>query len=80
MIDTKPGYDKKQMEIILSMTPRQRFIEGADMIDFGYSIVKNSILSKNPNITENELIIEVIKRLYPNEFSKEEIDKISHSL
>ena len=77
--DTKPGFYEKQLEIIFSMTEKQRFMEGADMIDFGYSVVKNSILSKNPDIGEPELKLEIFKRLYPDEFTPEEIKNIYQS-
>lgn len=77
--DTKPGFYEKQLEIIFSMSEKQRFMEGVDMIDFGYVVVRNSIISKNPGIDEPSLKLNIFKRLYPDEFTSDEVKNIYQS-
>lgn len=76
MNDTTPEMRKKQLEIIMKMTPQQRFEEGMRMIEFTRKVVENSILQKNPNLTPTELKIEVFKRYYGKEFSEEQQELI----
>ena len=80
MFDTNDEMIRKQQEIIFSKKPHERFAIGADMIDFGYRMVENSIKQTNPNISEIELRIEVFKRYYKNSFSNEEIEKICRGM
>jgi hypothetical protein len=39
-------------------------------------IVENSIKAKNPSISERELVVEVFKRFYQDEFSAEKLEEI----
>ncbi|WP_448519836.1 hypothetical protein [Rhodoflexus sp.] len=76
MDDTTPEMRKKQLEIVMRMTPQQRFEEGMRMIEFTRKVVENSILQKKPNLSATELKIEVFKRYYGKEFSEEQLSRI----
>ncbi len=77
MLDTTNQIRKKQLEIIFSKTPSERFLIGADLIDFGYRLVENSIKQASPNISDSELRMEIFMRCYSRFFSEEEIQKIA---
>lgn len=80
MNDTTKEMHDKQMEIILSKTPEERFKIGIEMSEAVYRVVKNSIKKENPNLSEREVVAELFKRYYGNEFSKEELHKIVESI
>ena len=80
MLDTKPNMQKKQLEIILSKTPGERFIIGAETIDFGRIITESNIKNNNPDILELELKIQILKRYYSTFYSDGEMEKIIKSL
>jgi len=74
MNDTTQKMRKKQLEIMLNMTKKQRFEQGMQMIDFVKKTVENSIKKQKPNLNETELKIEVFKRYYGKEFT--EVEKV----
>ncbi|MDX2306413.1 MAG: hypothetical protein NW226_26625 [Microscillaceae bacterium] len=76
MNDTNPEMRKKQLEIIFQMTPRQRFEQGLQMIDFVRNTVENSIKKKIPDISATQLKIEIFKRYYGKDFSESEKTRI----
>jgi hypothetical protein len=80
MRDTKEEFRKKQIEIILSKTESERAMMGVDMIDAVYCIVKNSILEKQPNLNDREVIAAIFKRYYSNDFAAEELELISRRI
>lgn len=80
MSDTSPEIHQKQLEVIFSKTPEERFIIGAELTDLCREIVENSIRQQNPDISEIDLKVEVLKRYYSKEFSAEELNKIIKSL
>ena len=80
MNDTTPEARKKQLEIILSKTPEERFLLGCDMIDSTFFIVKNSIIQENPNYSEREIIAAIFERYYRNDFSKEKLYEIMQAI
>jgi hypothetical protein len=80
MNDTTEEARKKQLEIIFSKTPEERFMMGIEMIDYVRMVVENSIRAENPNISPIELKIAVFKRYYAHEFSQEEIARIEESM
>ena len=61
-------------------TSNERFIIGAETINFGRIMVESSIKQKQPEISELDLKISVFKRYYKNIFSKEELEKIINSM
>jgi len=85
MNDTTPEAWKKQHEIMLAMSMKQRFMEGIDMIDFTRRLVETGIRRHNSGISDVELKIEVFKRYYKDEFTEAQLNEIfrffrSHSL
>jgi hypothetical protein len=80
MNDTTPEARQKQLSIIFSKTPEERFLMGVEMIDYVRMVVENSIRAENPNISVIDLKIAVFKRYYGKEFSQEEITKIEESM
>lgn len=76
MLDTTEEFRKKQIEIILAKTPRERGQMAMEMIDSMYSLVKNSIIASYPHYTEKEVIAELFKRYYQNDFSPEKVEEI----
>jgi len=77
MIDTPPHIKQKQLEIILSKTPQERFMIGAELIDFGRELVKSSIMQRNPGITGIDLDIAVFRRNYTAIYKPDQIEKIT---
>ena len=80
MNDTSPKMRNKQLEIIYSKTSAERAMMGVDMIDSVKQIVSNSIRNKHPELSELELKIAVFKRYYQNDFTPEQMEKITESM
>ncbi|MCF8374615.1 MAG: hypothetical protein K9H64_23555 [Bacteroidales bacterium] len=80
MFDTSEEMKLKQREILFAKTPSERFIIGADLIDFGRTILESSIKQKQPGISVLDLRIAVFKRCYEKEFEKEELERIIESM
>lgn len=76
MNDTTPEMWKKQHEIMLAMPVRQRFMEGADMIDFTRILVENGIRKQNPGISDLDMKMAVFKKYYKNDFTEEQLNDI----
>ena len=74
--DTTDHAYRKQLEIIMAMTPAQRFMQGIEMIDAVRMLVENSIKAEHPDISEVELKVAVFLRYYQNDYSPEECEKI----
>lgn len=80
MLDTTEIFRKKQIEIILSKTQSERAMMGVDMIDSVYEIVKNSIIEKNPELNNKEIICQIFQRYYANDFSQERVLDITEKI
>ena len=80
MTDTTEFIRKKQIEIFLSKSEKDKWHLGLGMIDEVWYSVKRSILIENPNLTEAELIVELFKRYYKNDFPISQLDKIAQNL
>ena len=76
MLDTTEEFRKKQIEIILAKTPRERGEMAMDMIESMRSLVRNSIIAQYPHYTEKEVIAELFCRYYKNDFPPEKIKEI----
>ena len=48
-----------------------------EMTDFSYEMLKRLIRAKDPDISDNELKFELIKSMYPDCFSEEEMARIA---
>lgn len=80
MKDTPRIVHEKQMEIILSKTPRERAMMGIDMMESVYRTVRKSIRQQHPEFNEKEITAAVFLRYYGHEFSDEEAKKITEHL
>jgi len=80
MFDTNKKFQKKQIEIILSKKPSERAMMGVDMIDSVFQIVKNSIIGKHPNYNGREIVAEIFKRYYKNDFPKDKMEEIMNRI
>ena len=76
LLDTPKEIRKIQNRIFFQKTVQERFQIGIEMIEDTKKIVENSIKSKNPQISEIDLKIEVFKRFYKNDFSEEKMGDI----
>ena len=80
MLDTTEEILQKQREIYFKKTASERSMLGAELINFGRTIVESSIRQDNPEISPLDLKIAVFKRYYGNTFSKEETESIIISM
>jgi hypothetical protein len=80
MTDTPEFIRKKQIEIFLSKSEKDKWHLGLGMIDEVWNSVKKSILKEQPTLSEAELMVELFKRYYKNDFSINQIDKIAQNL
>jgi hypothetical protein len=76
LLDTPKEIRKIQNLIFFQKTIRERFEIGIGMIEEGKKIVKNSIKSKKPEISDIDLKIAVFERFYKNDFSEEKKEDI----
>jgi hypothetical protein len=76
MLDTNAEIQEKQREIIFSKSPVERFLIGAQTIDFGRIVQESSIKNKIPLIGDFDLKVAVFKQNYEDIFSPLEIEKI----
>ena len=63
MQDTTKDMADFQYRLIMKMTPQQRFRMGLEMADEGMKLLKAGIIAEKGKLTEEELRVEVIRRL-----------------
>ena len=80
MTDTPIEILNIQREIFSKKTMKERFEIGAETIDFGRFVVESSIKKTNPDISEIDMKIELLKRYYKNIFRKEDFELIVQSM
>ena len=66
MKDTSKSVHQKQMEIIFSKTPAERFMMGIEMCRAARQMVEAGIKRNQQNISKEELTYAVFKRYYPS--------------
>lgn len=69
-----------QNEIFFRKSQTERFLIGADLIDFGYRLLLDGIRKKHPELSENEIKILMIRQCYKDQFSEIELEKIAESM
>ncbi len=79
MNDTSLAMHQKQLEIILSKTLEERFMMGFEMIEFVLEMLRRSVKSRNPEISDLELKIAVFRQFYRDDFQESEMQKIIES-
>jgi hypothetical protein len=80
MLDTTHDILAKQREIIFQKTITERFLIGAEAIDFGRVIVESSIRNLQPDISELDLKIATFRRYYSSIFPDDELERIVQSM
>jgi hypothetical protein len=72
-----PGYIRDmQVAIVLTKTPLERLKMCTDMADFSMEMLKRQIIARKGNISTGELKFEIIKSLYSDCYSEEEMNRI----
>jgi len=79
-LDTTNDILTKQREIIFQKTITERFLIGAEAIDFGRVVVESSIRNLQPNLSELDLKIATFKRYYSSIFPDDEVKRIVQSM
>ncbi len=72
MKDTSNLIHQKQMEIIFSKSPAERFMMGIEMCRAARQMVEAGIKRNQPNISQEELTYAVFKRYYPSLIAESE--------
>lgn len=80
MLDTTEEFRKKQIEIIMAKTPRERGQMAMEMIEAMRSLVKNTIIAQYPHYTEREVVAELFYRYYKNDFAPEQLAEITRGI
>ena len=76
MNDTTPEIEMKMRELIAQKTPQERLEMGSSMFDTSVFLIKRFILQENPNISEVEMKQQLFLKLYRDDFTPEQIEKI----
>ena len=65
-----------QVSIIMRKSLTERVKMCTEMADFSITLLKKQIMDKHPGISEGRLKFEMVKSLYSDCFSKEEMNRI----
>ena len=76
MEDTSPEIKKKMIEMIQLKTPSERCEMGCSMIETSKHLILCSILNEQPNITQNELRVELFLKFCRDDFNLEQKEQI----
>jgi hypothetical protein len=79
MTDTTAAARAQQLAIIYNKTAHERAMMGIEMINTVREVIENTIRTKEPQISQKDLLIAVIKRYYAREFTDIELSKIIQS-
>jgi hypothetical protein len=80
MNDTHPEVAVRFRELMMSKTGRERLLMGCSMYETAKEIVRSSIYSNHPGITEAGMRREIFLRFYGREFRRAEREKIISAL
>ncbi|MBI2967838.1 MAG: hypothetical protein HYY40_08500 [Bacteroidetes bacterium] len=76
MNDTSPYMQSVFHNLIMSKTPSERIAMCFEMMEDGYRLIESRIREERPDLTEQELKIEIFRRLYKNDFPEKEMSDI----
>jgi hypothetical protein len=74
--DTPQSVMEMQISIVLQKTPLERLMMCCEMTDFSYEMLKRQIIARDNTISDNRLKFEIVKSLYSDCFSEEEMARI----
>lgn len=80
MTDTPPKIEDLYIRKIMARSPAERLAMGTRMFHTARTLVIAGIRAQHPDIDENELKVRVFRRFYGEDFSSEELDRISARL
>jgi hypothetical protein len=80
MIDTPRDILQKQFDIIMAKPLKERLDGLFEMTDLSRKIIQNRIISKNPEISEADLKVELFKIFYQFDFEKTSLDQIADGI
>ena len=80
MTDTPDYIYKIQYNIIAAKSMNERVQLGLDTIDDTRKWIVNSIKMQNPTINAADLAVEIFLRYYKNDFTTEQLEKITSSM
>lgn len=66
----------RQLKLATSLPMSERWKRSLEMVEMGFFIVRQSIKHKYPDISEENLRIETFRRVYQQDYSLEEMDRI----
>ncbi len=76
MNDTSVEIDARYRSMIMAIKPQERLKMVGGMWDSGKRLVMSSIRNEFPEISDQELRRKFFSRIYRNDFSSDEMDKI----
>lgn len=76
MHDTSPEMEARTLEMMAQKTPEERLRMACSMLAAGRLLVRNSIIREEPDLTEAQIRGRLFLRLYGDDFSEEEIQRI----
>ena len=76
MQDTPDHINKIQHDLFLALPLHERFSQGVEMAIEGKKLLEHSIKTSSPGISDIELKIEVFKRMYSGDFTKDQLNDI----
>ncbi len=80
MNDTPKHIQKKQFEIIMAKPLKERLLGLFEMTELSREIIRNSIKTKMPNISEIDLHVELFKTFYRFDYDKETLNQIAENI
>lgn len=80
MNDTPKHISKKQFEIINKRSDAEKIEKLFELTELSRSIILGQLREKHPEMSERELIAELFKIFYKNDFTPEKLDEIAESI
>ncbi|MEA3451676.1 MAG: hypothetical protein U9Q83_07200 [Bacteroidota bacterium] len=80
MNDTPKYIQQKQFEIILAKPLKERLNGLFEMTELSRKIIQNRIKTKNPDISEIDLKIELFKAFYRFDYDKDTLNRIAENM
>jgi len=80
MNDTPKHILKKQFEIINKRSDADKIERLLELTELSRNIILNQLREKHPEMNERELIAELFKIFYKNDFTPEKLDIIADSI
>jgi len=80
MDDTPEKIKQLYMQMLMSKSPSERFMMAVGMFDAAKNLVVAGISREKPGINEGQLRAEIFLKMYGNEFSPPEKERIIRKL